>query len=50
MSAPAPPRPPELRRGAREMLHVSLGVAAWGLVTGVAMVESGPTAPPAALM
>ncbi|WP_437834750.1 AzlC family ABC transporter permease [Sorangium sp. So ce1153] len=41
---------PEFRRGARDMLHVSLGVAAWGLVTGVAMVKGGLTAPLAALM
>jgi predicted branched-subunit amino acid permease len=41
---------PEFRSGAREMLHVSLGVAAWGLVTGVAMVKSGLTAPLAVLM
>ena len=31
---------PEFRRGAREMAPPSLGIAAWGLVTGVAMVNS----------
>ncbi|WP_437531042.1 AzlC family ABC transporter permease [Sorangium sp. So ce726] len=48
--ARATARHPEFRRGAREMLHVSPGVAAWGLVTGVAMVKSGLTAPLAVLM
>ena len=37
----APWRHPEYRRGAREMVGISLGIAAWGLVTGVAMVKSG---------
>jgi predicted branched-subunit amino acid permease len=37
----APWRHPEFRRGAREMVGISLGIAAWGLVTGVAMVKSG---------
>ena len=32
---------PALREGARDMRAVSLGIAAWGLVTGVAMVKSG---------
>jgi len=32
---------PAYRRGLREMSGVSLGIAAWGLVTGVAMVNSG---------
>lgn len=32
---------PALREGARDMRSVSLGIAAWGLVTGVAMVKSG---------
>ncbi|KYF67432.1 AzlC family ABC transporter permease [Sorangium cellulosum] len=41
---------PEFRRGARDMLQVSFGVAAWGLVTGVAMVKSGLAPPLAALM
>ncbi|WP_284615731.1 AzlC family ABC transporter permease [Aquabacterium humicola] len=34
-------RHPEYRRGAREMVGIALGIAAWGLVTGVAMVKSG---------
>lgn len=34
-------RHPEFRRGAREMLGTSLGIGAWGLVTGVAMIDSG---------
>ena len=34
-------RHPEFRRGARDMTGISLGIAAWGLVTGVAMVKSG---------
>ncbi len=34
-------RHPEFRRGAHDMLGISLGLAAWGLVTGVAMVKSG---------
>lgn len=34
-------RHPEYRRGARDMFGVSLGLAAWALVTGVAMVKSG---------
>lgn len=32
---------PALREGMRDMRSVSLGVSAWGLVTGVAMVKSG---------
>jgi predicted branched-subunit amino acid permease len=32
---------PEFRRGFGEMIAPSLGMAAWGLVTGVAMVKSG---------
>jgi predicted branched-subunit amino acid permease len=39
------PRPmwrhPEFARGAREMVGISLGIGAWGLVTGVAMAKSG---------
>lgn len=34
-------RHPEFRRGASEMLGITLGISAWGLVTGVAMVKSG---------
>ena len=32
---------PEFARGAREMVGVALGIGAWGLVTGMAMVKSG---------
>jgi predicted branched-subunit amino acid permease len=41
---------PQFRAGAREMSGVSLGIAAWGLVTGVAMVKSGLSVPLALLM
>jgi predicted branched-subunit amino acid permease len=34
-------RHPEFGRGAREMVGISLGIAAWGLVAGVAMAKSG---------
>jgi predicted branched-subunit amino acid permease len=34
-------RHPEFERGARDMVGVALGIGAWGLVTGVAMVKSG---------
>ncbi len=34
-------RHPEFSRGAREMAGIGLGVGAWGLVTGVAMVKAG---------
>ncbi|HSW03670.1 AzlC family ABC transporter permease [Aquabacterium sp.] len=37
----APWRHPEFRRGAKEMTGIALGIGAWGLVTGVAMVKSG---------
>ena len=39
----APPiwRHPDFSRGARDMAGVSLGIGAWGLVTGMAMVKSG---------
>jgi predicted branched-subunit amino acid permease len=43
-------RHPEFRRGVSEMSAVSLGIAAWGLVTGVAMVKSGLSVPLALLM
>ncbi|HEX6707537.1 MAG TPA: AzlC family ABC transporter permease [Albitalea sp.] len=43
-------RHPQFRVGAREMSGVSLGIAAWGLVTGVAMVKSGLSVPLALLM
>jgi predicted branched-subunit amino acid permease len=40
---PDPPvwRHPEFSRGAREMLATSIGIGAWGLITGVAMGNSG---------
>jgi predicted branched-subunit amino acid permease len=41
---------PEFRRGARDMLGITLGISAWGLVTGVAMVKSGLSVPMALLM
>jgi predicted branched-subunit amino acid permease len=41
---------PAYRAGLREMSGVSLGIAAWGLVTGVAMVKSGLPVPLALLM
>lgn len=52
---PAPPadpvwRHPEFRTGLREMSGVAPGIAAWGLVTGVAMVKSGLSIPLALLM
>jgi predicted branched-subunit amino acid permease len=40
----------EFARGAQEMVGVSLGIAAWGLVTGVAMANSGMGVPLAVLM
>ena len=48
------PRPiwrhPEFARGARDMVGVSMGIAAWGLVTGVAMAKSGLSLPLSILM
>jgi predicted branched-subunit amino acid permease len=41
---------PEFRRGASEMSGIALGIAAWGLVTGVAMVKSGMEVPIALAM
>jgi predicted branched-subunit amino acid permease len=41
---------PEFRRGLREMVAPSLGMAAWALVTGVAMINSGMSLPLAVLM
>ena len=50
-SSPGPLwRHPEFRRGAREMTGISLGIGAWGLVTGVAMVKSGLSVGMALLM
>ncbi len=43
-------RDPEFRRGARDMAGITLGISAWGLVTGVAMVKSGLSLPLALLM
>ncbi len=43
-------RNPGFRLGAREMAGPAVGVAAWGLVTGVAMVKSGLTVPLALFM
>lgn len=41
---------PCFREGLRDMAGVSLGIAAWGLVTGVAMVKGGLTVGMALLM
>ena len=41
---------PEFRRGMRDMTGTAVGIAAWGLVTGMAMVESGIGVPLAVLM
>ena len=39
MTASQPPwRHPEFARGARDMTGISLGIGAWGLVTGIAMI------------
>jgi predicted branched-subunit amino acid permease len=48
----APPiwRHPEFARGSRDMVGVSFGIAAWGLVTGVAMAKSGLPLPLSILM
>lgn len=43
-------RHPQFKEGVRDMGGVGLGMAAWGLVTGVAMVKSGLTIPLALLM
>lgn len=40
----------EFWRGLREMVGPSLGISAWALVTGVAMIKSGLTVPLAVLM
>jgi predicted branched-subunit amino acid permease len=34
-------RHPEFARGARDMTGISLGIGAWGLVTGIAMMKAG---------
>jgi predicted branched-subunit amino acid permease len=41
---------PQARRGARQMLAFAPGMAAWALVTGIAMVNSGLSTPLALLM
>jgi predicted branched-subunit amino acid permease len=46
----APWRHPEFRRGARDMSGIALGIAAWGLITGVAMIKSGLGVPLSLLM
>ena len=43
-------RHPEFRQGAAEMVGVATGIAAWGLMTGVAMVKSGMSTAEALLM
>jgi predicted branched-subunit amino acid permease len=43
-------RHPEFLRGSRDMVGVSLGIAAWGLVTGVSMAKSGLPMPLCILM
>jgi predicted branched-subunit amino acid permease len=43
-------RHPEFHQGARDMLAVAPGIAAWGLMTGVAMVKSGMSGLEATLM
>jgi predicted branched-subunit amino acid permease len=43
-------RHPEFRRGAHEMTGIALGIAAWGLITGVAMGKSGLGVPLSLLM
>jgi predicted branched-subunit amino acid permease len=43
-------RHPEFRRGAADMAGTAIGIAAWGLITGVAMANSGLALPLAALM
>jgi predicted branched-subunit amino acid permease len=43
-------RHPDFRTGFKEMLQVTPGIAAWGLMTGVAMVKSGLSTVEALLM
>lgn len=51
IAAPQPLwRHPEFARGARDMVGTALGIAAWGLVTGVAMAKSGLPMPLMVLM
>ena len=41
---------PDFRHGVRDMLAYAPGIAAWGLVTGMAMVQAGLSVPLALLM
>jgi len=50
MSLPSLLRHPQLRVGAFDMALVAPGLAAWGLMTGVAMVKSGMSAVEVTLM
>jgi predicted branched-subunit amino acid permease len=50
MLALAVRRHPEFRQGALDMLGVALGIGAWGLMTGVAIGQSGLGMVPALLM
>ena len=43
-------RHPEFKRGLHDTAYIAPGIAAWGLMTGVAMVKSGLSLPEAALM
>lgn len=43
-------RQPEFREGARTMAPVAVGLGAWGLMTGVAMLKSGLSVPEAVAM
>lgn len=43
-------RHPEFSQGARDMMGITLGISAWGLVTGVAMIKSGLSMPLALMM
>lgn len=43
-------RDPHARLGVKDMIGTCLGIGAWGLVTGVAMVKSGMDAPMAIFM
>ena len=43
-------REPEFRRGAADMAETAIGIAAWGLITGVAMANSGLALPLVVLM
>ena len=40
----------EFRRGLTDIVGPSLGISAWGLVTGVAMIKTGLSVPLAVLM